>query len=155
MPLPARVLLNGYYYSHASHKIRVLGLLLEGCKDATWKCSVASSEIRGTAIEPLGHTVGDAAFEFSMTIYRPYWQALKERIRTTYGRAPMMAQGEVVIVAAERGLPSINMVAKINGIQDYEGGTTQGTDASEVKLTFKVLSILEDGKPLVERSLHG
>lgn len=153
MPLPPIVIKNGWHYSHASFKTRILGLLLEGVRELKYKVTVDRAEVRGHPREPLGHTIGEVKYEASVTVLRAYWDALKDQIRTVYGRAPMDVQGVMVFTITERGLPSKKVEVQINGLSDMEGGSSQGTDASEVAISMTVLSIKEDGKSLVERAL--
>jgi hypothetical protein len=153
MPLPPVVIKQGYHYSHASFKTRFLGLLLEGVRELNYKCTVTRGEVRGHPREPLGHTIGDVAYEAGMTVLRSYWDAIKERARDTYGRAPMDVQGTVTFTISERGLPTKVVAIEINGLSEAGSTSSQGTDANEVPIVFTVLSVKEDGKALVDKAI--
>lgn len=154
MPLPPVALINGYRVSHASFKVRLFGLLVPGVKELNWKVSVEKGEVRGTAREKLASTIGDAKYESSLTVFRAEWDAIKERIRTTYGVAPMDIQGDLVYQYAEKGFPSKTVQVRVNGITEADTSSSAGVDATEVKLTFDVPTIFEDGKSMIENSIY-
>ena len=153
MPLPPIVVKQGYHYSHASFKTRILGLLLEGVRELNYKVTVNRTAVRGHPREPLGHTIGEVEYEASVTLLRAYWDAIKERIRNTYGRAPMDAQGMVTFSIVERGMTSKRIDIEINGLAELDSSSSQGTDPNEVKVGFTVLSIKEDGKAMIDRAI--
>lgn len=153
MPLPPIVVKQGYHYSHASFKTRILGLLLEGVRELNYKVTVNRTAVRGHPREPLGHTIGEVEYEASVTLLRAYWDAVKDRIRTTYGRAPMDAQGMVTFSIVERGMTSKRIDIEINGLAELDSSSSQGTDPNEVKIGFTVISIKEDGKAMIDRAI--
>lgn len=153
MPLPPIVIKQGYHYSHTSFKTKVMGLPIEGVRELNYKITVNRTEVRGHPREPLGHTIGEVAYEASLTMLRAYWDALKARIRDTYGRAPMDAQGPVTFTLSERGLPTKIVAIDINGLAEMDTSSSQGTDPNEVKIALTVASIKEDGKAMIDRAI--
>jgi hypothetical protein len=153
MALPPDLDLNGFLYSHASCDVRIFGMRMKGAKEFAWKATVESGAGRGTAREDLGHTVGTVAYEASATVLGAYWDAIKDDCRGS-GFAPLDRPGMVSITIAEPGKPSKKVEIRFSRISESDRSSADGPDAHEVKLTFKALVILEDGKPLVSRSLY-
>lgn len=153
MALPAELDLNGAIYSHASCDVKLNGLRMKGAKEFNWKCTVESGEGRGTAREVLGYTIGDVKYESGVTLLRGWWEAYKAECRAN-GRAPMDRPGSFSIVAVEAGKPTVNIQILFAGLSEADNSSSAGPDPHEVKCTFKTLVILENGKPLVERSLY-
>lgn len=153
MPLPPTALLNGYRVSHASYKFRILGLLIP-VREFNWKVSVDRGKARANAREPIASTIGEVSYEASCTVLQGEWDALKDRIRTVYGHAPLDAQGDAVLTCSERAFPSRTVQVHFNGLNEADATTSQGPDAKEVKLTFDVAFIKEDGQPMVDGSIY-
>lgn len=152
MPLPPDLDLNGRVYSHASSDVRLSGQRMRGCKEWSHKVSVERGEARGTAREALGHTIGTVKYEFSMTVLRAYWDAYKDKARAD-GFSPLDRMGVATAVVSEPGKPSKKAEIHYSGINEQEIKSSDGAEAHEVTLSFAVLAILEDGKPLIDRSI--
>lgn len=154
MALPPDLDLNGYLYSHASVDFRIFGIRTKGVKELAFKTSVEDAEGRGTAREAMGVTVGDVKYEASATVLSAYWDAWKDDCRAK-GYAPLDRPGLISITIAERGKPTKRVEIQIARIKESDFSSSSGPEAHEKKLSFTVLGIKEDGKPLVSRSLMG
>jgi hypothetical protein len=142
---------TGYYPSHVSKKLRVFGLLIF-CKELAYKATVTREPVEANAREAIGYTIGTVKYEMSFTTYLPQWGALKKQIRNTLGVAPLDAQGTCVMTTEERGYGAENVTAKVAGL-DGPDVSSSGGAATEVKVNMTVLTIFEDGKPLIERCI--
>lgn len=142
---------QGKFPSHTTKTCSVLGLAILGTKEVNWKVSVDREKVRGMARNPLGVTEGDADYEFSATFLRPEWEKLKARIRSVYGVAPMDCKGKVVIVDQTPGNPVRSIEIKFEGLSESDTTSSQGSAATETKVTFVALDILEDGLPMIDR----
>lgn len=143
---------DGYFPSHASKTVRLLGLKVGGVKEVKYKCTVSRTPVIGAAREVLGWTIGNVAYEFSITVYRPDWLAFKARA-ASMGRAVMDAQGLCTVTTSERGYSAETVEARVAGLSDAEGSSS-GTDPNEVAVTFNVSNIKENGVAMVERSVY-
>lgn len=152
MALPPDLDLNGYLFSHASVDARIYGIRTKGLKELAYKTSVEDAEGRGTAREALGVTVGDVKYEASATVLSAYWNTFKDECRAK-GFAPLDRPGVISITVAEPGKASKRVEIKIARIKEVDFTSSSGPEAHEKKLVFTVLGILEDGRPLVSRSL--
>jgi len=153
MPLPPDLDLNGYTYSHASVDARLYGIRTKGVKELAFKPVVERGSARGTAREDLAHTVGTVKYEASATFLRSAWEAIKEDCRTK-GFAPMDRPGLFSITIAEPGKASVKVEIRISGLTEADSTSADGPDAHTFKVTMSVLMILENGRPLVSRSLY-
>lgn len=153
MALPPDLDLNGYLYSHASVDARMFGIRTKGMKQLSFKPSVERGSGRGSAREDLGHTIGTVKYEAGCTILRAYWDNFKDECRA-HGFAPMDRPGLICVTIAEPGKASKTIEIRVSGITEVDFESSDGPDPHEVKLAFSVLMILEDGRPLVSRSLY-
>lgn len=153
MALPPDLDLNGHVYSHASVDFRMFGIRTKGAKQLAFKPTIERGSARGTAREDLGHTIGTVKYEASCTILRAYWDNLKDECRAK-GFAPLDRPGLISVTIAEPGKASRKVEIRISGITEADFESSDGPEAHEVKLSFSVLTILEDGRPLVSRSLY-
>lgn len=154
MALPTNLDLNGRLYSHASSDIRFFGLRMRGAKEWSYKVSIERGSGRGTAREDLGHTVGIVKYESSATVLRAYWDAYKDDARAK-GIKPLDQMGVITIVVSEPSKPSKKIELHVSGITELDVTSADGPEPHDVKLSFSVLAILEDGQPLIERSVYG
>lgn len=152
MALPPLVLQNGAHYSHASGRLRVLGMLLLGVTEWSYKITVERGEAEGSPRELLGHTIGKVKYEFTFKVLRAYWDALTAEIRAK-GMFPMDARGMIVLNLASPGLPSKKIEILIDGLNEMEGSSSKGVEAHEVPITCSTLNIKEDGKNLIADSI--
>ena len=153
MALPPDLDLNGYVVSHASVAAKFFGMPFKGMKELAYKPVIERGSARGTAREDLGHTVGTVKYEASATVLRAYWDAYKDDSRAK-GFAPLDRPGLISVTITEPGKVSRKIEIRVSGITEPDFTSTDGPEAHEVKLTFSVLVILEDGRPLVSRSLY-
>jgi hypothetical protein len=153
MPLPPDLDINGKLYSHASCDTRIYGLRMKGMKEFAWKTTVDTGAGRGTAREDLGHTEGTVAYEASCTVLSAYWDAIKEDSRAK-GFAPLDRPGLFSITITAPGKATKKIEVRFSRISESDASSSDSPDAHEVKLTFKVLVNLEDGRPLIANSLY-
>jgi hypothetical protein len=142
---------SGYYPSHASLRVKILGLPVD-VKEAAWKCSVERSEVRVNAREAIAHTIGDVKYEFSMTVFRPQWEKFKADCRAR-GYRVLDTPGDAVLTTGERGFAAKSVQVKFSGMTESDASSSAGPDAHEVKVTFSTLSIKEDGQAMIERAV--
>jgi hypothetical protein len=146
---------NGSYYSFANVELRVGGLFFKGIKSINYGFKVGSQFVRGTAILPLGITLGQAEprcdfemflpqFNFLVTQLGPGFMQRKLDLTSTYGN--VLDNGE---------LPTIT--DSIQGATIIEVGADNGEslDASVRKFTLMPLRMLFNGVPPVLQSNVG
>lgn len=153
MALPPDLDLNGAIFSHASVDARLNAVRMKACKELNYKTSVERGEARGTAREVLGYTIGDVKYEAGATFLSAWWDGYKSDCRAK-GFAPMDRPGRFAITVTEPGKASKKIEVIFAGINEADASSASGPEAHEVKVTFAVLVILEDGKPMVARSLY-
>ncbi len=142
---------TGKFPSHTTKTCSVLGLALLGVGEVNWKCAIDREKVRGMARNPLGVTEGDADYELSMTVLLPYWEKLKARIRSMYGVAPMDCKGRVALIDSTPGSPVRSVEVKFEGLTEADSTSSKGSAATEKKIAFCALDILEDGLPMIDR----
>jgi hypothetical protein len=154
MPMPSTAMINGSRYSHSSIRARLYGQLFKGLKEIAWKVAVEKADVMGTARESIAKTAGTVKYEASCVVYRAEWDYLKEIGNVQRGRPIMDCEGDVVISYSERGQPSKSVHIRIAGITEADTTSSAGSDATEVKLTFSVIYIKENGLALVENGIY-
>lgn len=153
MALPPDLDLNGYIYSHASVDARFFGIRMRGLKELRYKVAVEDAEARAGAREALGVTIGDVKYEASGTVLEAYWDTVKAECRAK-GFAPLDRPGLISVTCSEVGKPTKKVEIWVARIKESEFSSSSGPDPLERPLTFTTLTILEDGRPLVARSLY-
>ena len=138
------------FSSHPSLKVRILGVLVDGVKEVSCKWTVERNPVHGTRRKPLGHTKGKATFEFSITFYREHWEKKVKPTLAAIDPNWADAGGTVSIFTLEPGQVSSNVEAYLEGWNDGERTSADGSDAHEVKLTGACYDLLEDGRSVIE-----
>lgn len=153
MELPPDMLVNGRHYSHLDSEVRKLGVPLKGCKEWNYKVSVERGSVNGTARQALGFTLGGVKYEASLTIFRAWWSAWKDEM-VARGLKPLDVQGVIVITLSPKGLPPKKVEITIAGLKEQDNGSSSGPDPHEIKITYDVLDIKEDGKSMIDGAIY-
>lgn len=143
-----KALIGGFAYSHASYRATLLGKRIP-IKEFGNKHAVERGVQRANSRKPIAYTVGEWSGEVSCTVSRQTYDELKLHSQASRGRALLDCSGDFVLVYGERGLPGGTIQVSFAGLSEADGSSAQGTDPSEVKLTFNVLDIKENGQSLI------
>lgn len=143
MPFPlSYIKVNGRRFSHASARVKFGSFLCRGLKEISYKDNVERGSARGAGSRQiLGMTAGQYAAEASCTMFREEWEAFKGSL----GRPVYDASFPITVTLVEAGQPAVVDTIQVFGIKEVERSSSDGNDPHEVKLSFDVAYILDNG----------
>jgi len=146
-----QTIVNGNRHSWVSITLDADGLPIGGIKSLDYSDNLEPGTPYGTGPVALGYTRGKYTAEFSTEMYRKEFELLKARLGVA-GVGFMETVGIYNVSYLERDLEggepiTDTIVARISKV---EASNADGTDASSVKVTFKVIAPIEwNGVPAV------
>lgn len=147
-----QTVVNGNRHSWTSITFDADGLPIGGISSVDYSDNLEPGTPYGTGPVALGYTRGKYTAEFSVEMYRAEWELFKSTRLGAAGIGFMETVGIYNISYAEQvtvGLPVITDTI-VGRVSKVESSNSDGTDASKVKLTFKVIEpILWNGVPAV------
>jgi len=140
---------NGNFYSMANIELRVGGLFFQGIKSINYGFKVGSQFVRGTAVLPLGITLGQAEPRCDFEMYRPQWSTLTQAL----GAGFMQRKIDLTCTygnALDNGdLPTVTDSIQYCTIIEAGSDNSESLDASVIKVTLMPLRMLFNGIPPV------
>ncbi len=146
-----QTIVNGNRHSWTSITLDADGLLIGGITSVDYSDNLEPGTPFGTDPVALGYTRGKYTADFSIEMYRAEFEALKLRLGVA-GVGFMESTGIYNVAYIEKSLnggePIMDVI--VGRISKVESSNSEGTDASKVKLTLKVIEpILWNGVPAV------
>lgn len=146
-----QTIVNGNRHSWVSITLDADGLPIGGIKSLDYSDSLDPGTPYGTDPVPLGYTRGKYTAEFSCEMYRKEFELLKERLGVAgvgFGETAGIYNVSYLEQDLEGGEPITDTI--VGRLMKVESANSDSTDASSVKLTFKVVEpILWNGVPIV------
>jgi len=142
-------LINGTYPDFASIEIKIRGTHYIGLTEISYSDTLEAGEVRGTHAQKLGTTTGQYSAEASMTMLRPEFDDLIQRL------GPGYKQVAFDIVINYRPPGGAMITDKIIGarITSTEISASQGSDPVSVSVTLAPNHLILNGVPPLKRLL--
>lgn len=146
--LPDYPTFNGKRHDWSSIKFDIQGARMRGLKDLSYKHSLEPGELRGTAAQVLGRTLGTYSAEASFTCALAEYQALITEMGTGYLEQEFNITAKYAVA---KGDP-INTVEILGcRIKSADNSHSQSNEPLMVKVELSVMLIRENGiNPMLE-----
>lgn len=148
MATPLVPLINGYRHSWASIEMKVLGRIITGVTEISYKNTVESEEVRGAGRQVLGETEGDLASEASMTLHKEDYYALLDALAPDKTGA---FDARFTVVVSYTAPNNRTYTDTILGARIKEGdhSHSRGTEGLTVTCPLSCRGILENGHRVI------
>lgn len=127
----------GDYYSYQDIELTANGQQFAGVKAINYKDNLSRVKVRGTAIQPLGLTVGRYEANADLEMYNDAAQLLITSLGPNWRRTPIFIQ---IIYGPKIGLALPLIVDEIPGcfIGEFEAANSEGEDPLTRRLTLHI-----------------
>jgi len=127
----------GDYYSYQDIELNANGLQFAGVKNINYKDSLSRVKVRGTAVQPLGLSVGRYEATGDLEMYLDASQLLITSLGPNWRRTPIFI---TIVYGPKVGLSLPLIVDEIPGcfIGDFEASNAEGDDPLTRRATLHI-----------------
>lgn len=149
MATPLVPLINGRRHAWSSIEVKILGKILTGITEISYKNTIDSADVYGAGREKLDETDGDLKPEASMTLLSEDYYALLDTLAPNKEGA---FDERFTVVVSYQPRPGDKIITDtILGARIKEGdhSHSRGTEALSVTVPLGVMRILENGHKVI------